>query len=104
MIIGEAVTLAVATPGDATLLANLLELYIHDMSEIFSIELGPDGRFGYAKLPLYWSESDRRFAFLIHAGARVAGFALVTRGSPATPDPEVLGVGGNESYGRLNVV
>jgi predicted acetyltransferase len=86
------VDLALATPADSELLANLLELYLHDLSEIFAIEPGADGRFGYPKLPLYWSEHERRWAFLIRSGARPAGFALVTRSSPASEDPEVLDV------------
>ena len=58
------VALDVATPSDAGLLANLLELYLHDLSEVFPlIELGGDGRFGYDGLPRYWSEPERRFPF-----------------------------------------
>ena len=87
-----AVSLVAATPADATLLANLLELYIHDLSGVFDVTLGADGRFGYPRLPLYWSEPDRRFAFLIRCDERVAGFALATRGSPAVSDPDVLDV------------
>ena len=88
-----AVSLDAATPADAPLLANLLELYIHDLSEAFpEVELGPDGRFGYAKLPLYWSEPERRFPFLIRADGRVAGFALAMRGSPVVDDPGVLDI------------
>jgi predicted acetyltransferase len=82
------VTVEPAMPSDTALLSNLLELYSHDLSDVFNLELGADGRFGYEKLPLYWSESERRFAFLIRAEARVAGFALVTRGSPASGDPD----------------
>lgn len=81
-----------ATPEQAPLLENLLELYVHDVSEWFPVVLGPDGRFGYARLPLYWSEPESRHAFLIHHGARVAGFVLATRGSPASDDPSVLDV------------
>jgi predicted acetyltransferase len=89
----QEVVLDVAAPGDAPLLANLLELYIHDLSDAFpDIELGADGRFGYDRLPLYWSEPERRFAFLIRHGARVAGFVLATRGSPASDDPDVFDV------------
>ncbi len=80
------------TVDAAPLLANLLELYIHDMSEIVPIEIGTDGRFGYTRLPLYWSEPNSRWAFLIRSGADVAGFALVTRGSPASDDPAALDV------------
>ena len=92
MVATQAVTLERAMPADAALLSNLLELYIHDLSEIFAVEVGTDGRFGYENLPLYWSEHDRRFPFLIRSGARIAGFALVTRGSPVTDDPEDLDV------------
>jgi predicted acetyltransferase len=87
------ITLDAATAAEAPLLGNLLELYVHDLSAVFSsVVLGPDGRFGYPKLPLYWSEPDRRFPFLIRCGGDVAGFALATRGSPAADDPAVFDV------------
>lgn len=76
----ETVSLDVATRSDSAVLSNLLELYIHDLSAVFPhVELGPDGRFGYPRLPLYWSEPDRRFAFLIKCEGRVAGFVLAAR-------------------------
>jgi predicted acetyltransferase len=85
-------TLDLAAPSDAVLLTNLLELYLHDLSAVFPIQLGPDGRFGYPALALYWSEPERRLPFLIRENHRVAGFALVARGSPASADPEVWDV------------
>jgi predicted acetyltransferase len=88
----EAVSLEDATPSDAPLLANLLELYIHDLSETFLLETGADGRFGYDRLPLYWTEPGARFPFLIRRGARIVGFALVARGSPASEDADDLDV------------
>jgi predicted acetyltransferase len=88
MFDSQEVVLDVATPRDAAVLSNLLELYAHDLSEAFALELGADGRFGYENLPLYWSEPERRFHFLICCGTRVVGFALVTRGSPASDDPD----------------
>jgi predicted acetyltransferase len=92
-VMQPAVTLQVATPSDDTLLSNLLELYAHDLSAVFpNVELGPNGRFGYDKLRLYWSEPDRRFAFLIMCDGRLAGFVLATRGSPVADDPDVLDV------------
>lgn len=70
-----------------------MELYIHDISDVFpDVEVGSDGHFGYPTLPLYFSEPENRWAFLIASGRHIAGFALVTRGSPATDDPEVLDV------------
>jgi predicted acetyltransferase len=87
------VSLDQARSSEAGLLANLLELYVHDLSEVFPlIELRADGRFGYDPLPLYWSEPERRFPFLIRCGGRVAGFVLVARGSPASDDPDVFDV------------
>jgi len=88
-----AVTLHVATESDAPLIGNLVELYIHDLSDVFSgLEVGPDGRFGYRRLPLYWSQPDRRFPFLIRVDGRVAGFVLVQRGSPLNSNPTTLDV------------
>jgi predicted acetyltransferase len=89
----EQTTLHVATQSDAQLLSNLLELYIHDVCVVFpTVELGPDGRFGYPKLPLYWSDPKHRFAYLVRQRGRVAGFVLATRGSPVTADPDVFDV------------
>jgi predicted acetyltransferase len=85
-----AVAIDVATAADAPLLTNLLELYIHDLSEVFALETDDDGRFGYDRLPLYWEEPGRRFPFLIRRGARVVGFALAMRGSPASDNPDDL--------------
>lgn len=92
MVDAESVALEVATRDDAPLLSNLFQLYLHDMSDIFPIEVGAEGRFRYDRLPLYWSEPETRFPFLIRCGARLAGFALATRGSPASDDPEHLDV------------
>jgi predicted acetyltransferase len=88
----DEVSLDLATPEDATLLANLLELYSHDLSDTFGLELGRDGRFGYQNLPLYWSEPERRFPFLIRWGSQVAGFAFATRGLQASIDIDAFDV------------
>lgn len=69
-------------------LANLLELYAHDFSEFVDIKIGPDGRFHYPRLPLYWLERTR-FPFLVRVGGHLAGLVLVSRGSLVTGDPEI---------------
>ena len=93
MIDLEGTRLVAATEADHTLLSNLLELSIHDLSALFpQVRLGPDGRFGYPMLPLYWGEPDKRFAYLIEQDAALAGFILVTRGSPVSSDPDVLDI------------
>ena len=65
-------------------LANLLELYAHDFSEFHDIELGTNGRFGYARLPLYWSEPGRH-PFLVKADGKLAGLVLVKSAQAARP-------------------
>ena len=81
MIAAHEVVLDVATPSDVGLIGNLLELYTHDLSDVFPVQLGTDGRFGYQQLPLYWLEPERRYPFLIRCGGQVAGFALIKRAS-----------------------
>jgi len=80
-----------AVAGDRERLANLLELYIHDLSEFVDLCPGEDGRFGYERLDSYWSEPGR-YANLIRADGRLAGFALVSRGSQVSGDPSVFDV------------
>jgi predicted acetyltransferase len=87
------VTLHTLGPADAALLSNLMELYIHDLSAVFpKVTLGADGRFGYPGLESYVAGQPARFAYLVRAGERTAGFVLVTRGSPASDDPTVLDI------------
>ena len=74
------VEVSAATADHAPVLANLLELYAHDFSELADLRLNADGRFGYAPLPLYWQESNR-YPFLVKVDAALAGFVLVKKGS-----------------------
>jgi len=80
-----------ATPGDRPRLERLLELYLHDFSEILGLAPGDDGRFGYAGLDAYWREPGR-VPYLIRADAQLAGFALVGRGSLVSGDAAVCDV------------
>ena len=73
-----------AAPEQQTVLANLLELYAHDFSEFHDIELGTNGRFGYARLPLYWSEPGRH-PFLVQADGKLPGLVLVKSAQAARP-------------------
>jgi predicted acetyltransferase len=82
------VELVRATAEQAPVLANLLELYAHDFSEMLDLRLRPDGRFGYPELPRYWQE-ESRFPFLVKVDGFLAGFVLVCRGSRISGDPRV---------------
>jgi predicted acetyltransferase len=82
------VEIVLALPEQEPILANLLELYAHDFSELIDLKLGIDGRFGYKHLPLYWQDSNR-YPFLIMANGHFAGFVFVRRGSEISNDPDV---------------
>jgi predicted acetyltransferase len=90
--VAGAVALEIATPDTAAVLSDLLELYMRELSAVLPVTVGPDGRFRYGNLPLYWSEPATRFPFLIRAGPELAGVALATRGSPASEDPTAYDV------------
>lgn len=77
-----------ATVEQAPILANLLQLYAHDFSEFHDVEFGPDGKFTYNLLPLYWSDPRRR-PFLVWVEGKLAGFVLTTRGSIISGDLKV---------------
>jgi predicted acetyltransferase len=61
---------------DKPVLANLLELYMHDFSEFVGWDLNEHGRYGYRYLDHYWTEAGRH-PFIVRVGGRLAGFALV---------------------------
>ena len=65
------VELLPATREEQPVLANLLDLYIHDFSEFVVVDLEADGRFHYPHLSLYWTDPHRR-PFLIRADGKLA--------------------------------
>jgi predicted acetyltransferase len=78
-----------AQASDEPIMANLLELYLHDFSEFVPSTIGEDGRFGYPYLAAYWQERER-FPFLIRVETTLAGFALVRQGSLRSGEPDVM--------------
>jgi predicted acetyltransferase len=75
-----AVEITPAMQEEQTVLANLYQLYIHDFTDFVEQPLGNDGRFAYDPLPPYWTEPDR-FPFIVWVDGKLAGFALVRKGS-----------------------
>lgn len=72
-------------PSQREVLANLVQLYIHDFNDFLvadrKIGVGEDGRFAdVLRLDNYWNEADRSVWF-IRAGGQLAGFALLNRHS-----------------------
>jgi predicted acetyltransferase len=77
-----------ASVEDRTTLRNLLQLYLHDFSEVLTRAPERDGTFPYPHLDAYWTDEWRK-PFLITADGDVAGFALVRTVSVVTGSPGV---------------
>jgi predicted acetyltransferase len=58
-------------------LSRMLELYQHDLSDIWDQELDAEGQYGY-ELDRYWTDQDCR-PFVALVDGHYAGFALVDR-------------------------
>jgi predicted acetyltransferase len=69
--------------ADKSVLANLLQLYRHDLSEFRPYEVSDHGCFTYRFLDQYWTEPGRHPFFIRHAG-QLAGFAMVRQSAPGT--------------------
>jgi predicted acetyltransferase len=70
-----------AALADKSVVRNLLELYLHDFSEMTASDVDEHGLFGYGRLDDYWTEPGRH-PFLFRADGRLAGLALVRSGTP----------------------
>lgn len=69
-----------ATPEQQPVISNLYQLYIHDFTDFVDQPLCDNGRFDYDPLPPYWTKPDR-YPFLVWVDGKLAGFALVKKGS-----------------------
>jgi len=78
-----------AAREQAGVLANLMQLYTHDWSELRPLELGDDGRFADYPLAAYWQE-DWRHPFLLRVDGKLAGFALIDGRSRLTGAQDVF--------------
>lgn len=74
------IELVPASYDQVPLLANLLQLYIYDFSEMLDMDVEADGRFSYPHLPIYWSDPGRH-PFLVRVDGKLAGLVLVKTGS-----------------------
>lgn len=75
----QATRIVPATSDHKPVIANLIQLYLYDMTESMPFPVGPDGRFEYDFLDRFW-----RFPHLIYSGTELAGFALVIDECPLT--------------------
>jgi predicted acetyltransferase len=75
----QATRIVSATEDQKPVIANLIQLYLYDMTESMPFPVGPDGRFEYDFLERFW-----RFPYLTYADNEIAGFALVIDECPLT--------------------
>jgi len=80
-----------AAKEEEPILARLLELYAHDLSDVAQLKIGADGQFGYGPLPRYWTEEGRH-PYLMRIDGELAGFVLVQQGSQLTGEPDLWDV------------
>ena len=83
--------LVTAVKEEEPVLARLLELYAHDLSDVAKLRIGADGRFGYDWLPRYWADAGRH-PYLMWVDGELAGFVLVQQGSQVTQEADVWDV------------
>jgi predicted acetyltransferase len=74
------ITLLPAAASEKSALANLVQLYHYDLSEVNGADVDEYGRFDSPRLDAYWTEADCH-PFLIRVDQQLAGFALVHRQS-----------------------
>jgi len=80
-----------AKQHEASILENLLQLYVHDFSEFEEIYPGADGRYAYPYLAHYW-EDPGRYPFLIRVDNNLAGFALLRLDSDPVTGQQAMDV------------
>lgn len=73
------VSLRPAIAADKPAIANLIQLYLYDMTEFMAFPVRADGRFEYGYLNRFW-----RHPYFIMSGDEIAGFALVVDECPLT--------------------
>ena len=72
-----AVSLSPATTAERPAIANLMQLYIYDWSELRPLDVADDGRFAEYPLDRYWEDAGHH-PLLLRVDGRLAGFALVS--------------------------
>jgi len=76
-------------------LANLLELYLHDFTDVTPFEgtrdVDESGRFGYKYLDHYWKDPARH-PFIIKADGKIAGFVFVNLSHEEGEEPNTHGI------------
>lgn len=73
------IRLVPADGAQKPVIANLIQLYLHDLTAFMPFPIGADGRFQYEFLERFW-----RYPYFICCDDDIAGFALVVDACPLT--------------------
>jgi predicted acetyltransferase len=73
------VELVAAAEADRPVVARLIQLYLHDMTEYLPFAVGEDGLYEYDYLERFWQHP-----YLLRVDGELAGFALVIDRCPVT--------------------
>ena len=73
----SALEVRIANPDERLPLYRMLELYQHDLTDVWDQDIDTHGEYGYT-LDRYWKDSDC-WGYLFRVAGNLAGFALVDR-------------------------
>ena len=79
MTANHKLTITRADDAHKPTIANLIQLYLYDMTDEGPFPVGTDGRFAYDFLDRFWQHP-----YLLHCDGELAGFALVIEQCPIT--------------------
>lgn len=82
------IELSLASIKEKPILQNLMQLYLHDLSETNNEDVDDSGLFRYRYLDNYWTEL-HHYPFLIRVDGALAGFVFLCRGT-YFPDQDVI--------------
>ena len=67
-----------ASISEKSVIKQMMELYLYDLSEFFNVDLNEHGHYEYSYLDHYWVE-EVRHPYLVKVERKLAGFVLVNQ-------------------------
>ncbi len=62
---------------DKSVLSNLFQLYLHDITASLSMDVNEHGLFEYNEIDYYFNNDSKHFAYFIKVNGNLAGFVLI---------------------------
>ena len=74
------IEISLAPSTEKHILQNLMQYYLYEFSAIDGVDVDDKGMYSDPNLDRYWTEV-KRYPFIVRVNGKLAGFALVRRGS-----------------------